>query len=93
MLTELFTGWLGRPTLVAEVFGTQAYDYVTYEMEGAEEPFNLVLNCKPGPVHQLGIGLRLDSEELVSVLVNVGLNARDYGNKNYDGLVPISMAV
>ena len=70
--------------VVAEIFGTQCYDYVTYEMEGAEEPFNLVLNCKPGPVHQLGIGLRLDSEELVSVLVNVGLNAHRLQGSKYD---------
>ena len=61
--------------IVAEIFGTQCFDYVTYEMEGKEEPFHLVINCKPGPVHQLGVGLRLDSEELVSVLLNVGLNA------------------
>ena len=68
--------------IVADIFGTQCYDYVTYEMEGREEPFNLVINCKPGPVHQLGLGVRLDSEELVSVLVNVGLNAhRQFGSK------------
>ena len=70
--------------IVAEIFGTQCYDYVTYEMEGAEEPFHLVLNCKPGPVHQFGLGLRLDSEELVSVLVNVGLNAHRLQGSRYD---------
>ena len=70
--------------VVAEIFGTQCYDYVTYEMEGSTEPFNLVFNCKPGPVHQLGVGLRLDSEELVSVLLNVGLNAHRLRGSRYD---------
>ena len=70
--------------VVAGIFGTQCYDYVTYEMEGDSEPFRLVLNCKPGPVHQLGVGLRLDSEELVSVLLNVGLNAHRLQGSKYD---------
>ena len=70
--------------IVAEIFGTQCYDYVTYEMEGTGEPFHLVINCKPGPIHQLGVGLRLDSEELVSVLLNVGLNAHRLQGSRFD---------
>lgn len=77
--------------IVAGIFGTQCYDYVTYEMEGAEEPFNLVFNCKPGPVHQLGVGLRLDSEELVSVLLNIGLNAHRLQGSRFDFTGKISV--
>lgn len=77
--------------IVAGIFGTQCYDYVTYEMEGKEEPFNLVFNCKPGPVHQLGVGLRLDSEELVSVLLNLGLNAHRLHGSKYDFTGKISV--
>ena len=69
---------------VAAVFGTQAYDYVTYEMEGKEEPFRLVINCKPGPVHHFGVGLRFDTEEVVSVLLNVGLNTHKLQGSRYD---------
>ena len=61
--------------VVAQIYGTQAYDYVTYELLGDKEPFRLVLNCKRGPIHQLGIGVRADTEEIVSVLLNLGLNA------------------
>lgn len=60
---------------VAKIYGTQAYDYVTYELLGDGEPFRLVLNCRKGPIHQLGIGVRADTEEIVSVIVNLGLNA------------------
>ena len=34
-----------------------------------------MLNCKKGPVHQLGLGVRADTEEIVSVLLNLGFNA------------------
>ena len=61
--------------IVAQIYGTQAYDYVTYELHGDKEPFSLVLNCKKGPIHQLGIGVRMDTEEIVSVMLNLGMNA------------------
>lgn len=69
---------------VAAIFGTQSYDYVTYEMEGKEEPFDLVISCQKGPVHQFGFGVRLDTEEIVSVLLNVGLNAHRLQGSRFD---------
>lgn len=67
--------------IVAQIYGTQCYDYVTYELLGDAEPFRLVLNCQKGPVHQLGVGVRADTEEIVSVLVNIGLYThRLYGH-------------
>ena len=76
--------------LVAQIYGTQSYDYVTYELLGEEEPFRLVLNCKKGPVHQLGLGVRADTEELVSVLLNLGLNAHSLQGHKFDLLGKIS---
>lgn len=70
--------------IVADIFGTQAYDYVTYEMRGKESPFDLVIICRPGPVHQFGFGVRLDTEEIVSVLLNVGLNAHRLQGSRFD---------
>jgi len=67
--------------IIAKIYGTQAYDYVTYELLGDKEPFKLVFTCRKGPIHQFGLGVRADSEEIVSVLLNVGFNAhRLYGN-------------
>ena len=71
-------------TVVATVFGTQAYDYVTYELEGTQQPFHLVINCKPGPIHHFGFGVRLDTEEVVSVLLNVSLNAHKLQGSIFD---------
>ena len=56
------------------IFGKGSYEYVSYDMLGREEPFHLRINCKRGPKHLLGVGFRLDTEELVSLLLNVGLN-------------------
>lgn len=70
--------------IVAQIYGTNAYDFVTYELLGEGEPYKLVLNCKKGPVHQLGLGVRADTEEIVSLLVNVGLNTHRLFGHRYD---------
>lgn len=70
--------------IVARIYGTQSYDYVTYELLGEKEPFKLVLTCKKGPIHQLGIGVRADTEEIVSVLVNLGFNAHKLQGHSFD---------
>ena len=58
---------------VAEIYGSNIYDYVTYNLLGKEEPFRLQLDCRQGPIHQFGLGIRADSEEIVSILLNIGL--------------------
>ena len=70
--------------IVARIYATNAYDYVTYELLGSGEPFKLVLTCKKGPIHQLGIGVRADTEEIVSVLVNLGFNAHKLQGSTWD---------
>lgn len=70
--------------IVDRIYGTQAYDYVTYELQGSEEPYKLVLNCKKGPIHQFGLGVRADTEEIVSVLINLGFNAHKLHGHTFD---------
>lgn len=59
---------------VAIMYGTKTLDSVTYELVGSEEPFRLVFHCKRAPIHQLGLGVRADSDEIVAVLLNLGFN-------------------
>ena len=67
--------------IVDNIYGTQSYDYVTYELLGCCDPYKLVLTCKKGPIHQFGLGVRADTEDIVSVLLNVGINAHKmYGH-------------
>jgi len=70
--------------IVAQIYGTQAYDYVTYELLGEKEPFRLVLTCRKGPIHQFGLGVRADTEEIVSVLLNLGFNAHKLAGNTFD---------
>ena len=69
---------------VATVFGTKAFDYVTYELLGQSEPYRLQINCKRGPIHHFGLGARFDSEELVSVLFNLGINVHNLQGSSLD---------
>ena len=80
----------GLDDMVARIYGTNCYDYVTYELLGDEEPFRLIINCKKGPVHQLGLGVRADTEEIVSVLFNIGLNAHRLHGHSFDLTAKIS---
>ena len=57
---------------VATIFGTNAFDYVNYELLGDDEPYRLRFNCKKGPISKVGVGARFDTEEVVAVLVNIG---------------------
>jgi len=59
---------------VASIFGRGGYNMVSYDMLGSGEPYTFHLNCVKGPKNRLGVGLRADSEELVSLLFNVGFN-------------------
>ena len=69
---------------VATIFGTNAFDYVNYELLGNEEPYRLRFNCKKGPINKLGVGGRFDTEEVVSVLVNVGLGVQKLQGASLD---------
>ena len=67
--------------IIARIYGTGSYDFVTYELLGEKEPFKLVVTCRKGPIHQLGLGVRADTEEIVSVLFNLGFNTHKlYGH-------------
>ena len=69
---------------VAKIFGKGAYNYVYYELRGEKEPYRLRLICKRGPMHQFGLGVRMDSMDLVSILLNVGLNTNAMSGHSLD---------
>ena len=75
---------------VQTIFGLGAFESVNYELRGVEEPYDLHILCRRGPIHQLGIGLRADTEELVSALVNLGFNTHSIAGPAYDLTARIS---
>ena len=69
---------------VAAVFGSGVFDFINYELLGTEEPYRLRIHCQKGPVHRFGIGMRIDTEEIVSALLNFGLNTNALGGPSLD---------
>ncbi|MBR1705389.1 MAG: patatin-like phospholipase family protein [Bacteroidales bacterium] len=74
----------GIEQAIATIYGKGAYDYVNYELLGTGDSYRLRINCKKGPKHQLGVGFRVDTEELVSILLNVGLNTNSLRGSSLD---------
>lgn len=63
---------------------TGCFESVTYSLLGREAPYRLVFNCNRSPVHQVGVGVRLDTDEWASVLLNLGLNAHKLSGPKLD---------
>jgi len=59
---------------VADIYGGGSFDFINYELMGTSEPYDLGIHCQKGPIHKFGLGLRVDTEEIVSSLLNLGLN-------------------
>ncbi len=76
---------------IAAIFGKGAYDYVTYELRGKQEPYRLRVLCKRGPMHQIGLGARMDTQDIVSLLLNVGLNTHAMNGSSLDMTARISI--
>lgn len=70
--------------IVAQIYATQCFDYVAYELHGQDEPYELAIICRRGPTHHLGVGVRADSEEIAAALVNVGLWAHKLRGSTLD---------
>ena len=76
---------------IAAIFGKGSYDYVTYELRGKKEPYRLRILCKRGPMHQIGFGARIDSQDIVSLLLNVGFNTNAMQGHSLDLTARISL--
>lgn len=75
---------------VSRIFGGGTFDYVNYELLGTEEPYKLHIKGQKGPVHQFGVGFRLDTEEIVTAILNLGLNTNSLRGSSLDLTTRIS---
>ena len=62
--------------LLNKIYGTNAFEAVTYHLEGAEEPYTLVFDCQKGQVHDSAAGIRADTDETVAAIIHLGLGTR-----------------
>ena len=62
--------------LLNRIYGTNAFESVTYHLEGSEEPYTLVFECQKGQVNDSAVGIRADTDETVAVALHLGLGTR-----------------
>lgn len=67
---------------VSKLYATGAFNEIYYILSGSREPFKLVFECKPSPAHQAGVGLRVDTEEWASALLDIGFNVHKLAGSN-----------
>lgn len=73
-----------------KIMGTGAYELVTYRLTGKEEPYRLKIVCQQGPAHHFGVGLRMDTEEITSLLLDIGWNVHDLSGHVLESTIKIS---
>ena len=62
--------------MLDNIYGTNAFEAVTYHLEGSHEPYTLVFDCQKGQVNDFAFGLHADTDEYVSVALHLGLGTR-----------------
>ena len=58
---------------VSTLLATGAFEFVRYELLKDGENYILNIICRKGPIHQAGVGMRFDTETVVSAIFNMGL--------------------
>ena len=72
-------GMYGRAEIdqvLSALYGTKAFESVTYRLSGSEEPFVLIFDCQKGQTHEAGLGVHIDTDEAVYVSAFLGLGTR-----------------
>ena len=62
--------------MLNKIYGTNAFESVTYHLEGSGEPYTLVFDCQKGQVNDLAIGVRADTDETVALALHYGIGTR-----------------
>ena len=62
--------------LLSAIYGTKAFESVTYRLSGSEEPYVLVFDCQKGQTHEVDLGVHLDNDEVVYLSAHLGLGTR-----------------
>ena len=63
-------------SIIETLYGTQAFESVTYRLQGAHEPYTLVFDCQRGQVNEFGAGIHIDNDEVVYAAFRLGIGTR-----------------
>ena len=53
--------------LLSYLYGTRAFESVTYRICGTQEPYTLIFDCQKGQSNEFGVGVHIDNDEVVYV--------------------------
>ena len=62
--------------LISYLYGTKAFESVTYRISGSEAPYTLIFDCQKGQTNEFGVGVHLDNDEIVYASAFLGLGTR-----------------
>ncbi|MBR1794276.1 MAG: patatin-like phospholipase family protein [Bacteroidales bacterium] len=72
-------GMYGREEIegiLSALYGTKAFESVTYRVSGAEEPYTLIFYCQKGQTSEAGVGLHVDLDEAIYLGAHLGIGTR-----------------
>ena len=69
--------------LLGLIYGTSAFESVTYHLAGSCEPYALVFDCQKGQVNDAAFGLHADTDEQVYIAAHLGLGTRRLSGLRY----------
>ena len=62
--------------MLHSIYGTNAFESVSYRLEGKTEPYTLVFDCQKGQINDFALGLRADTDEAVEASLYLGIGTR-----------------
>ncbi len=72
-------GMYGRAEIeriLSALYGTKAFESVTYRISGDSEPYTLIFDCQKGQTNEAGAGLHVDLDEAIYLGGHLGIGTR-----------------
>ena len=69
-------GMYGREeieSVLSAIYGTKAFESVTYRISGEQEPYTLIFDCQKGQTNEAGMGIHLDMDEALYLGAHLGI--------------------
>ena len=63
-------------SILSAIYGTKAFESVTYRISGEQEPYTLIFDCQKGQTNEAGVGIHLDIDEVIYLGAHVGIGTR-----------------
>ena len=62
--------------VLSALYGTKAFESVTYRISGEQEPYTLIFDCQKGQTNEAGVGVHLDLDEALYLCAHLGVGTR-----------------